>query len=640
MNIPRNRFLVLALFSAFVAHISRGQSVEYDGRLGLIGSQYTGTAGEQLSTVTGVSGEFFKGASRRYSATGGNLGNSAWIATGSQTIGVGLTGGIFGGTNAPGSSEVNFVTSHGASAGTSAYTPGGTYAGDATWLANSTGTSFQVGLFSAPFARSDGFRMSSVSGLTDSGFAWGASTVYSGTSVMGQGTWVATGSATNRVGLTGAGYVSTAGAQSSTITGVNISGMSIGTSDRYSANVNLGIASWKAAPGGISSLIGQYDSAHLRSDGYAFSQALFLSDTGFVAGYSNLYTGATAKGQTAWRIAPNGTLTQVGYVSSDYSDGGTFYSAITGLDSLGNAIGLSTRNSAGGYANTGFYLTNSGSVTNVGLTGSPYTNAQGFTSSRPNLITNSGYVAGQSSQYNLGTYVGAVAFVQNVHSGTAIRVGIYPAQQTDNTVAYLRENGGSAGYAGGLAWAATSGGTTIQIGNYSSAFSVGGNFQSQLSGMTDSCVWGISTRASGGYAGWLFNLDSGTQISLADIDIVSPAGFGQSAFLGVNDDGSAYGFYYSYDASGQTDGRVAFIYNLSSGIISVGGAVGDISQYGWTGFEDAYLTASGAIAGNGALTGGSLGVYGANVVPEPSILALMALAGVALAFTSRRRRRE
>lgn len=639
---------MVAVISSWFLLLDAGHSqLIYAGRLGFTDAEHTAADGFQRSELTGVAGGYFRGRSVRYGGGSMPLGDSAWIATGSgQTIRVGLSGAAFGTNTSAGTSTINWLNTTGRSAGISAYISSGVYLGDASWVADNAGNTVQTGLFSAPlYQRNDGFRQSVVSGLTSTGVTWGTSAIYnSGSTTLGSAAWVANASGvTSRVGLYGNGYQRTDGTQSTAIKAVNSSGFSVGFSDRYDADVNKGRAAWSSTPSGTTVLVGQYDTSHLRTDGYGVSEAQYISENGFVAGYSNLYSGMSIRGQTAWRVAPNGALTQLGYIGPDYSDGGTFYSAVTGLSRTGDAIGYSVRNPAAGYASTGWFVSTSGAITNVGLAGAGYVNTFGYSSNRPELVTESGWVAGTASRYN-PYYAGTAIFIQHVHSGTAQRVGLYGAEQTnsfgetDNRLVYLKENGSTAGYSVGenFAWAADGNGNSSRIGLYDAPFgnsSVG--YQTAISGMTESgFIWGTSRRSAGGVAGWLFSLENSTQISLADFDVVSPTGYGTSAFRGVTEDGIGFGYYYLYDSEEGIGRETAFLWSESFGFISIADEVsGGIEQFGWANFLNSYATANGLIAGNGVLLDGSQGAY--LIVPEPTItwlcvLALMSFGGVFL----------
>ncbi|CAN5642636.1 hypothetical protein BH09VER1_BH09VER1_16120 [soil metagenome] len=628
-----------ALLFAIAAGNTYGQ-VNYVSRLGFTDTQHTNpVTGFQRSTTSGSLGQYIRGTAERFNASGATTGETTFISTGSgQTIQVGLTGGVYGGTGTVvGTSAIYYLNSTGVSAGTSAYVPGGIFNGEAAWLATSSGSTTQVGLFSAAFTRSDGWRNSTPSGLTAGGYVYGTSDIFtsSGTSPVGVASWVASASTpTARVGLSGLQYQSSAGAQNSVINAINSLGVSVGISTTYSGSATFGQSAWRALLNGTTVAIGQTDANHTSVQGAQYSSADFISDGGFIAGYSYQYSGA-AHGQTAWRISPSGTLTQIGFYSTNYSDNGLYTSKVTALNDIG-AAGYSVMNGNSGFASTAWYITSSGSVQTLGLTGSGYLNSFGVSSNRPEQLTVSGYVAGTASRYS-PTYQGTAIFVQQISTGTAYRVGLYGAAQTaggltDNKLVFLKETGRTAGYSlsTNYAWAADAAGSSYQIGEYSADFTDGsGGHQQNIQGMSDDgWVWGTTQRTvGGGYEGWL-SLDSTTQINLSYFDVLSPGQYGTSSFLGASN-GVAWGFFYQYDASGVTDGRRAFIYTIDNGFTPIAAADG------WLAFEDAYVSGD-MITGNGVLLDGSQGVYLANIVPEPVIPALLLLSGVILIFFRRR----
>lgn len=650
--------LAILLLAAAPSH---GQLV-YEGRLGYVDAEHTANSGYQRSEITGVAGNYFRGNSVRYSGGSTPLGNSAWISQGStgQFIRVGLQGSPFGSPTGPMDSQIQFLNAAGYSAGSSAYYTGASYLGNAAWMADGAGTVRHIGLFNTLlFYRSDGYRNSTVSGLTASGFAYGTSDIYNGgPSVIGQAAWIAgIASPTRQVGLVGAGFEGQGGRQYSAIAAVNSTGAGIGNSLRYAGGpTSTGQSAWRSTPLGVSSQIGLYDPEHTRNDGYVFSAASFLSEAGYAAGYSKRYTGSAENGQSAWRVNPVGALERLGFRSGEYSDGGLFYSEITGLLSDGTALGYSVRNSTGGYASTAWAANTTGGVQTLGLSGSGYTNYFGFSSNRPVIGTDTGFVAGTTVRYNPVNYAnqGTAIFVQSLSSGNApVVVGLYDAAHTgfdgtiENRISYLTDEGRSSGMTfradgGESVWAAQSDGTTFQLGNYSEKFALSGPsgsyYVTTQDGMTESgYVWGVSRRGAGGYAGWLFSLDTQEQISLADFDVVSPSGFGQSAFRGVTEDGIGYGYYYVYDAESGLGQSVGFVWSEALGLVSIEDAItGGVGQYDWEAFQTAYFASDGSIAGGGLLSDGSMGAY--LVVPEPSTCVLVGLAALAGLCQWRRQR--
>lgn len=650
--------LAILLLAAGPSH---GQLI-YERRLGYLDAEHTANSGFQHSEITGVAGDYFRGNSVRYGGGSTPLGNSAWISQGAtgQLIRVGLQGSPFGSVTGPMDSQINFLNAAGYSAGGSTYYTGVSNLGNAAWVADGAGTVRHVGLFNTlTFFRNDGYRNSTVNGLTMNGYAYGKSDIYNGgAAVIGQAAWIAGFTTpTMRVGLTGAGFDGAGGRQFSAIAAVNSAGVGIGNSLRYNGGTtSVGQSAWRSSPLGVSSQIGFYDPEHTRNDGYVFSAASFLSESGYTAGLSKRYNGSAENGQTAWRVNSAGTLEKLGFRGGEYSDGGLFYSEVTELLSDGTALGFSVRNSSGGYASTAWAANTTGGVQALGLSGSGYTNYFGFSSNRPVFGTNTGFVAGTTVRYNPFNYAmqGTAIFVQNLSAGSsAVAVGLYDAAHTafdgtvENRIAYLTGDGRSSGMAfrtdgGESVWAAQSDGTTFQVGNYSEEFALSGpsgsSYVTTQAGMTQSgYVWGVSRRGAGGYAGWLFSLDTQEQISLADLDVVDPSGFGQSAFRGVTEDGIGYGYYYIYDAESGLGQSVGFVWSEALGLVSIEDAItGGVGQYDWEAFQTAYFASDGSIAGGGLLSDGSMGAY--LVVPEPSTCVLVGLAALAGLCQWRRQR--
>ena len=647
------------LFSAIPSH---GQLI-YDGRLGYVDAEHTTSSGYQRSELTGVAGTYFRGKSVRYNGGSSPLGDSAWVTQGAtgQMVQVGLQGSPFGSPTGPRDTQINFLNAAGYSAGSSAYYTGASFLGNAAWVADSAGTVRHIGLFNTlSFFRNDGYRNSTVNGLTATGYAYGTSDIYNGSpSVIGQAAWIAGPTTpTMRVGLVGAGFDGADGRQFSAITAVNRSGAGVGNSLRYAGGTtSVGQSAWRSSSLGVSQ-IGLYDPEHTRNDGYVFSAATFLSETGYAAGYSKRYAGSSENGQSAWRINPAGALEKLGFRNGEYSDGGSFYSEVTGLLSDGTVFGFSVRNNTGGYASTAWAANTTGGIQTLGLSGTGYSNYFGFSSNRPVFGTETGFVAGTTVRFNPTNFAiqGTAIFVQNLSSGdAAVAVGLYDAAHTgfggtvENRIAYLTGDGRSSGMTfradgGESVWAAQSNGTTFQVGNYSEEFALSGPsvsyYRTIQSGMTESgYVWGLSQRGAGGYAGWLFSLDTQEQISLADFDVVGTSGFGQSAFRGVTEDGVGYGYYYVYDTETGLGRDVGFIWSEALGLVPIEDAIaGGVGHYDWEAFQTAYFAVDGSISGNGLLSDGSMGAY--LVVPEPSTGVLAGLAVFALALSGLRKRRR
>jgi hypothetical protein len=181
------------------------------------------------------------GATNRFNSSGGNLGQDAWIWSGSSTQQIGLTGAAY---------EYPYT-----GAG------GGTYRYSSACNPNPSGW-----------------------GLNADGQTAGYSQRYNSAGrLMGYDTWVWTGSSTQQTGLTGTGYeytyTGTGGGtyRSSQTTGLNEAGQAVGYNYRYDASGNdNGQDAWFFDPQKSSTTALRF--SFRSSDDYSYSQAAKLTD--------------------------------------------------------------------------------------------------------------------------------------------------------------------------------------------------------------------------------------------------------------------------------------------------------------------------------------------------------------------------
>lgn len=312
--------------------------------------EFTSSNGTQYSEVilfteSGYAG----GASERYNG-GDYTGQAAWVAeaaTGTTTrIGL-FSEEEFTRSDDTQYSEITRLTESGYAGGLSLRFNGTENAGQAAWIANAaTGLTSRVGLFTDPeFTSSSNTQSSFVSFLTESGFTGGSSTRYNGSEEDGKAAWVArisTG-ATTRVGLfSGSEFTSSTNTQSSTLSFLTESGFASGSSTRFNGSDEAGQAAWVAnAATGTTTRVGLTDSTHTRSEDYQSSTVTLLTEAGLAVGYSNRYDGSTQVGQTAW-IFDLTSDTQIAFDLSVRSSDGYAYSEINGITSDGLAYGYFT----------------------------------------------------------------------------------------------------------------------------------------------------------------------------------------------------------------------------------------------------------------------------------------------------------
>lgn len=334
---------------------STGQSAWfYNGSttqvIGLTGTGYSDTStGYQSSTIRALNdaGQV-AGSSQRYNGSM-YTGSAAWFYNGSTTQAIGLTGAGY--TNVSTGyqfSSVSILNAAGQVAGASQRFSGSTSSGQSAWLHNG-GTTQAVGLTGTGYTNtSNGYQFSEVRALNASGQVAGISQRYSGSASMGQSAWLANGSTTQVIGLSGAGYTLNDGYENNWITSLNAAGQVLGGAMRVQngSNVSLGNAAW-FSNGVTTSAIGLTGAAYARNDGYQYSQGSFLNEAGQVAGYSYRYNGSTNKGQSAWFYDDD--LNQTFDLTFSLSSDGSANSSVNYLGNDGLVIGSFVKYSGATY---------------------------------------------------------------------------------------------------------------------------------------------------------------------------------------------------------------------------------------------------------------------------------------------------
>jgi len=317
-------------------------------RLGFYDAEHTAANGEQFTNATFLleSGRL-AGYSRRYvGAT--YAGTSAWVR---DTLGithrVGLTDAEHTGTDGYQNSRVSALAESGYAVGYADRFSGATALGRSAWLSDSAGASLRIGLVDAEHTRSDGYRYSDSTRLTESGYAVGTSSRFIGMDARGQSAWLhdAASAATTRLGFVDAAHTRSDGSQSTFLGELTESGYVTGASYRYGGATDLGQSSWLYdASAGTSVRLGFYDAAHTFANGYQYSFANQLTESGYAAGYSRLST-SNGISQSAWLYAaPSGTTTRLGLLDATHtrSDGNQL-SGVTALTESGFVAGTSSR---------------------------------------------------------------------------------------------------------------------------------------------------------------------------------------------------------------------------------------------------------------------------------------------------------
>jgi len=285
------------------------------------------------------------GFANRYAADMTNIGTSTWLYNGTTTTNISLSDADHTrSTDNYRFSSARKLNSIGNAAGyAERFDASGNSIGRSAWLYNGSST-IQIGLTDAEHTReTDGYRFADVQQLNNIQTTIGYSKRYAaGGAAAGRSAWLYNGSDTVQIGLAGAEHTRlTDNYKYSSAQYLGQSGNAIGYSERYGASGDsLGRSAW-LFNGSVTANIGLTDAAHTRStDDYRFSYAQFMNASDEAAGYAYRYNASGAfTGQSAWLF--DGTFTVALDPLSIRSDGYT-YSAINFLGDDGLLLGSYT----------------------------------------------------------------------------------------------------------------------------------------------------------------------------------------------------------------------------------------------------------------------------------------------------------
>lgn len=295
-------------------------------------------------------------------------------------------------------------------------------------------TDVSTGL-SAEFTSSTGYQEAFAMNGNSSGQIIISAQRYSGTTTQGTGLLLYTPGSSGlvRLGLTGAEYTSSSGAQSSSPDGVHAidnAGRVYGTSTVFTSGVNA--ATWVYVPGTGNVRVGIYGAGYI-APGFATSSNIFKGHNanGLTIGQSKNYYGTNKTGFTSWVYNPGtNTQTTLGFDTGDYlGANGIRLSNVTGITDSGLVAGHSTQFVSGGTAagNSTSWIYNTGSssyTTLPGLTGTVFSKSDSTRSSTTVAMNNSGYVLGSSLRYGAGgSDLGNTYWLYNPNTQTTMTLG-------------------------------------------------------------------------------------------------------------------------------------------------------------------------------------------------------------------------
>jgi len=243
--------------------------------------------GDRLNQAGDVAGE-----SMRFDpATGVQIGKSAWLYNGSSALRIGLTDAEHTRNDGYQRSLTYHLNEAGQVAGTSSRYDSATGAdlGSSAWLYNGT-TTVNIGLTDAEHTRNDGYRYSSPYFLNEVGQVAGRASRYddaTGAS-LGSSAWLYNGTGTVNIGLTDTEHTRDDGYRHSEVTHLNEAGQAAGYSRRYNntTGASLGLSAWL-----YDMTIDQTFAIDLSvsSNGFARSGIAYLDDNGLALGSYYLF---------------------------------------------------------------------------------------------------------------------------------------------------------------------------------------------------------------------------------------------------------------------------------------------------------------------------------------------------------------
>lgn len=379
-----------------------------------------------------------------------------------------------------------------------------------------------------------------------------------------------------------------------------------GDSRPFVAGVFQGSVPWVTnAATGTTTRVGLYEPSNFNQSGTTYGTVQLLTATGFAAGYSSLYNGASNVGDALWgaNLAGSGTSARIGLWGPGYTrvSDGQISISLKFLSDGGFAIGESERYRNYADANgKDVWATNliSGLTTQLGFTGTGFQNTAANPERVSNFVaaTSNGYVAGLSRRYSLSETGGYASWMTNLNTMATAEVGLsgpeYGTNFTlDNRVLLVKESGFAAGttarkgtgFSGTAIWVANPGAGQfgVRVGLTSSEFT-----HAPTNGQTSSLVGLTETGYSGGhstrfvansYAGqgaWIAN-PGGTTVRVGltgTLNTRASDGEQVSTLKYVSDNGGAGGYSHHY-AGSTYRGQDAW----------VAGIAGTTTQVGFTG---------------------------------------------------------
>jgi hypothetical protein len=266
--------------------------------IGLLDAAHTGSAGYRMSANSAVSGMAIGSTGRVIGQTYRILGTSThngldtWVFDGAGTLQIGLTGGVYTGSNGYQGSAANRQDPTGRVAGISGRFGGvNDDKGYNAWVFDGT-TTRQIGLTGGIYTSSTGYERTSPFGMNGRGHVAGVADRFSGYQHHGYDGFFWNGSTTVPIGLTGTPYTATNGFQHCIVVAMDEHDHVIGRQMR-SCYTNGGERGWyfDAATGTTHDIGAGVPDLVRTSDNYSFLQPSYLTKEGIAIGVCYRYPG-------------------------------------------------------------------------------------------------------------------------------------------------------------------------------------------------------------------------------------------------------------------------------------------------------------------------------------------------------------
>ncbi len=422
----------------------------YDGsqiyHMGLLGENYISKDGQENSrvgwghlnesgVVAGVNWKAGDGVDENWWESD----KTGWLFKDYKTIPVGLMDSDHTNSDGLHGSTLFSLNEAGQLAGKSFRYDGNEVAGVSAWFYDGNQAQ-RIGLYDRDHTRSDGFQASfPIYGkMNESGQVLGVSGRYVGADIGVDSFWLFDGTQTLPIGLYGEDQTRADGYQDLKAYDVNEAGQVLGSSTRYSGQEVGGKSVW-LYNGNKTLRIGLFDGEHTRGDGFQQSDAPTetLNEAGQAVGYSYRYSGANELGQSAWFFDGSDT-SRIGFTDGDHTDlDGVQSSTAVDLNDSGDVIGTSIRYKDGDEFGQSAWLYRNGQTLQLGLVDDDHTAADGFQSTTPIWLGDSGQAAGTSERFFANRYYRQQSAWFFDGSQTR-RIGLTGPDYTETDNGYLR----------------------------------------------------------------------------------------------------------------------------------------------------------------------------------------------------------